>query len=436
MAFMTVPQSLEAESAVLGAMLLSRSAATEATALLAAADFYEPKHAALFTTIAAQLDANAPTDPLAILTAMPDRLRSAYGAPWLSELTEPANPASVMHFARIVQGKSLLRRMSDAGLRAASIASNAEIADVAADEIEKLIYEATARPSTRDRGVSAGEAMRRSLQRGIDVREGRVKRGIPTGFADLDRLTGGIKPGQLWVPAGRPAMGKSTLGQGLAVACASNGRPAVIASNEMTAIDMGNRLIADLADVNISQVETGRYRDGEEDRVRDAQRMVADWPLLMLDSVWTMPGMRSAIRRYRAEQGDLGIFVIDFLQRVVPTSSELALRRDLQVGGWADQAKNLALELECAGVACSQLNRGSESRPDKVPTLADLRESGQIEQAADIVILIHRPDYYDRESPRTGEADFIVAKHRNGPTDTVTVAAQLSRSRFIDLAAV
>jgi replicative DNA helicase len=263
---------------------------------------------------------------------------------------------------------------------------------------------------------------------------GGVLTGVPTGFADLDALTNGLHPGQMVVIAARPAVGKSTLALDFARAAAiKNNMATVLFSLEMGRNEITMRLLSAEARVPLSTMRTGQMND--DDWARLARRMseVADAPLFIDDSPnMTMMEIRAKCRRLK-QRNDLKFVIIDYLQLM--SSPKRVENRQQEVSDLSRSLKLLAKELDVPVVALSQLNRGPEQRTDKKPLLSDLRESGSIEQDSDVVILLHREDLYERESPRAGEADLIVAKHRNGPTMTVTVAFQGHYSRFMDMAA-
>jgi replicative DNA helicase len=257
--------------------------------------------------------------------------------------------------------------------------------------------------------------------------------GVPTGFADLDALTNGLHAGQMIVIAARPAIGKSTLALDFARAAAvKHGLATVMFSLEMSRNEVTMRLLSAEARVSLQSMRTGQL--GDDDWTRLARRMseVVDAPLFIDDSPnMSMMEIRSKCRRLK-QRHDLKMVIIDYLQLM--SSPRRVENRQQEVSEMSRSLKLLAKEIEVPVIAISQLNRGPEQRTDKRPLLSDLRESGSIEQDSDVVILLHREDYYEHESPRAGEADLIVAKHRNGPTATVTVAFQGHYSRFVDMA--
>lgn len=256
--------------------------------------------------------------------------------------------------------------------------------------------------------------------------------GLPTGLQDLDCLLGGLRPGQLVIVAGRTSMGKSVFATNVLRANSTAGVPSLLMSFEMTRAEIMERILA--AESRIPVVSFGRrgLNDREGDSIAQAARRVADWPLFINDSC--TPSLRhivTEVRRAVREDG-VRLVVVDYLQQV--QIDRRVESRQQEVAEISRALKRLALELQVPILAVSQLNRAPEQRVGRRPQLSDLRESGSLEIDSDVVILIHREDYYDRESPHAGEADLVVAKHRNGPTDTITVASQLHLARFVDMA--
>jgi replicative DNA helicase len=257
--------------------------------------------------------------------------------------------------------------------------------------------------------------------------------GVPTGFVDLDEVTNGLHPGQMIIIAARPGIGKSTLGLDLARSCSvRHGMSSVIFSLEMSRTEIVMRMLSAEAKIRLQDMRGGRMSDDDWTRLARRMSEISEAPLFIDDSPnMTMMEIRAKARRLK-QRNDLKLIVVDYMQLM--TSGKRVESRQQEVSEFSRQLKLLAKELEVPVVAISQLNRGPEQRTDKRPMLADLRESGSLEQDADMVVLIHRPDAWERDDPRAGEADLILAKHRAGPTATVTVAHQLHYSRFADLA--
>lgn len=259
--------------------------------------------------------------------------------------------------------------------------------------------------------------------------------GVPTGFITLDSLTNGLQPGQMIVVAARPGMGKSALAMDIARSCAIKHHiPAAFISLEMGIDELNMRLLSAESKVALHHLRMGTTTD--EDWTRLARRLptISEAPLYINESATTLATIQAKVRRLKSRCPDLGLVVIDYLQ-LVTLGGRRPESRQQEVSEISRNIKLLAKELQLPIVALSQLNRGPEMRTDKKPMVSDLRESGSIEQDADIVVLLHREDAYDKESARSGEVDLIVAKHRGGPTATITIANQLHYSRFVDMAA-
>jgi replicative DNA helicase len=343
--------------------------------------------------------------------------------------------ANAGYYAEIVRERAVLRRLVEAGTRIVQLGYAAGGGDVdgIVDAAQAEVYKVTERRSSEDylpiadiiEGTS--DEIEASSHRG----EGMV--GVPTGFADLDQLTNGLHAGQMIVIAARPAIGKSTVGLDIArSASIKNGLPSVVFSLEMSRNEITMRLLSAEATVSLQHMRKGTMREEDWTRLARTMGKVSEAPLFIDDSPnMSLMEIRSKCRRLKQRHG-LKLVVIDYLQLM--SSGKRVESRQQEVSEFSRALKLLAKELEVPVIAISQLNRGPEQRTDKRPAMSDLRESGSIEQDADMVILLHREDAYERESPRAGEADLIVAKHRNGPTDTITVAFQGHYSRFVDMA--
>jgi len=257
--------------------------------------------------------------------------------------------------------------------------------------------------------------------------------GVPTGFRELDELTTGLHPGQLVILAARPSIGKSTLAiDWVRNASIRHGLPSVVFSLEMSRVEITMRLLAAEAGVPLHLMRSGNMGDGDWAKLARRMGEVAEAPMFIDDSPnLNMMEIRAKARRLK-QRHDLRLIVVDYLQLM--TSTKRVENRQVEVSEMSRALKLLAKEIGVPVIAVSQLNRGPEQRTDKKPLLSDLRESGSLEQDADMVILLHREDFYERESARAGEADLILAKNRNGPTKTVTVAFQGHYSRFVEMA--
>ena len=433
------PQDEAAEQAVLGGMLLSKDAIADVLERLRPGDFYRPNHQSVYDAVLDLYGRGEPADAVTVAAELDRRglLRRIGGAPYLHTLISTVpTAANAGYYATIVAEKALLRRLVDAGTRVVQYGyAGAEGADVAevVDRAQAEIYDVTDGRTSED--FVALEDLLQPTMDEIDAiaSQGGISRGVPTGFVELDEVTNGLHPGQMIVIAARPGVGKSTLGLDFLRSCSIKNRmSSVIFSLEMSKSEIVMRLLSAEAKIKLADMRSGRMSDDDWTRLARRMSEISEAPLFIDDSPnMMMMEIRAKARRLK-QKHDLNLIVIDYLQLM--TSGKKVESRQQEVSEFSRQLKLLAKELEVPVVAMSQLNRGPEQRTDKKPMLSDLRESGAIEQDADMVILMHRPDAFERDDPRGGEADLILAKHRNGPTKTVTVAHQLHLSRFTNMA--
>ncbi|QIK84717.1 replicative DNA helicase [Sanguibacter sp. HDW7] len=435
----TPPQDIAAEQSVLGGMLISKDAIADVVEELKGNDFYRPAHELIYDAIMDLYGRGEPADAITVLAELTKRgeVGRIGGAPYIHELIAMVpTAANAGYYARIVRERAILRRLVEAGTRIVQLGYAADGGDV--DEIvnnaQAEVYAVTETRATEDY-VILGEVLGSTVDE-IEAAgsrgEGMV--GVPTGFADLDKLTNGLHPGQMIVIAARPAIGKSTLAIDFVRAAAiKNNQAAVVFSLEMSKTEITMRLLSAEARVHLQKLRNGSMSDDDWQKLAGTMGRISEAPLFIDDSPnMSLMEIRAKCRRLK-QRHDLKLVVIDYLQLM--TSGKRVESRQQEVSEFSRALKLLAKELEVPVIALSQLNRGPEQRTDKKPAMSDLRESGSIEQDADMVILLHREDAYEKESPRAGEADLIVAKHRNGPTDTITVAFQGHYSRFVDMQA-
>ncbi|OBA90670.1 replicative DNA helicase [Mycobacteriaceae bacterium 1482268.1] len=433
------PQDEAAEQAVLGGMLLSKDAIADVLERLRPGDFYRPNHQSVYDAILDLYGRGEPADAVTVAAELDRRglLRRIGGAPYLHTLISTVpTAANAGYYAGIVAEKALLRRLVEAGTRVVQYGyAGAEGADVAevVDRAQAEIYDVTDGRTSED--FVALEDLLQPTMDEIDAiaSNGGLAAGVPTGFVELDEVTNGLHPGQMIVIAARPGVGKSTLGLDFLRSCSIKNRmSSVIFSLEMSKTEIVMRLLSAEAKIKLADMRSGRMSDDDWTRLARRMSEISEAPLYIDDSPnLMMMEIRAKARRLK-QKHDLKLIVIDYLQLM--TSGKKVESRQQEVSEFSRQLKLLAKELEVPVVAMSQLNRGPEQRTDKKPMLADLRESGAIEQDSDVVILLHRPDAFERDDPRGGEADLILAKHRNGPTKTITVAHQLHLSRFTNMA--
>ena len=428
------PQDLPAEQSVLGAMLLSRHAIDPATDVLQGRDFYRPAHELIFDTIWSLAQRGEPADAITVAAELKRRgeLARVGGAPYLHTLVAGVPIASNVDFyAEIVREKAILRRLVEVGQKIAQLgyAEQGEITDIV-DRAQAEVLDVDGSNNAEDYRT-VGDLMDFTIDEidAIQKRDG-VMAGVPSGFPELDKFTTGFRPGQMIVVAARPGVGKSTLGLDFCRAASiKSDMSSAIFSLEMTGAEIAMRLLSAEAKVGIHLMRGGGMGKRDWDAISRAMPKVQSANIVIDDSPnLTMPEIRSKARRIKKMHG-LDFMVIDYLQLM--TSGKRVENRQVEVSEFSRQIKLLAKELEVPIVAISQLNRGSEQRTDKTPQLSDLRESGSIEQDADIVMLLNRPDAHSAgESDRPGEADIIIAKNRSGPTNRVSVSFQGHYSRF------
>jgi replicative DNA helicase len=435
------PHDLNAEQSVLGGMMLSLDAIPDVTEVMQSADFYRPAHGLIYDAILRLFGAGEPTDAVAVSAELErhGELTRAGGAPYLHTLIAVVPTATnAGYYAEIVAEQAQLRGLVQAGAQITQLGYSG----VSGDDVNIIVDRAQGALDavTEGRAAHAGytplaDLRPTELSLLDDVQAGRIPPGLSTGFYDLDALTGGYKGGQLIVIAGRPGMGKSTLAVDTTRATSIRGRgTSVIFTLEMSRSELWRRILAAESKIRLTDLTTpSTLTPAHQDKIAASLDSIdAGGPLFIDDSAGlTVAQIRAKARRIKARHG-LDLIVVDYLQLM--TCGRRVESRQVEVSEMSRNLKLLAKELDVPVVALSQLNRGPEQRADKRPMLSDLRESGALEQDADLVILLHRPDMYDRDDPRAGEADLILAKNRGGPTGVVTVASQLHYSRFADMA--
>jgi replicative DNA helicase len=431
------PHDLESEQSVLGGMLLSKDAIGEVSDILTGRDFYKPAHETIYATIMDVYAAGEPADPITVAAELTRRgeINKVGGASYLHALVQTVpTAANAAFYADIVHERAVLRRLTEAGTRIAQLgyAGEGELDEIV-NAAQAEMYAVTEERTTGEPGSAIAAIVERVVD-SVGARDEGEITGVPTGFTDLDSLTKGFQPGQLIVLAGRPAMGKSTVALDFARAAAiEHGLGVALFSLEMSEDEIGMRVLSAEARVALHHLRGGTLTD--DDWVRIGRRLpaIGEARLHVDDSPGlTLADIRTRTRRIAARDG-LDLVVVDYLQLITPASRRGSSRQE-DVAAISRGLKLLAKDLRVPVIALSQLNRGSEMRQDKRPQVSDLRESGAIENDADMVILLHREDAYEEGSPRSGEADLIVGKHRNGPTATITVAFQGHYSRFVDMA--
>ena len=434
------PQSTDAEEAVLGAMMLSPGAIAVVSEILEATDFYRESHSRIYRGALSLYGRGEPVDAITLVDELEGRgdLEDVGGRARIHELAAlvPAS-ANAGHYAWIIREAATLRGLIRAGGEISRLGwdGTGEATELV-DRAEQIVFDLSQQRVSGD-FAHIEQLLKESFERitalyesGVDVT------GVPSGYRDLDRLTSGFQPGNLVVVAARPSMGKSAFGLGVATNLAvRHGIPVAIFTLEMSKAEVTQRLMCSEAKVESQRLRTGRLAPEDWPRLTAACDKLAKAPVFVDDTgSVTMMEIRSKARRLKSKQPDLGLIVVDYLQLM--TSGTTAENRVQEVSQISRSLKLLARDLELPILAMSQLSRAVEQRHDKRPILSDLRESGSIEQDADLVAFLYRDDYYDDESEQPGIAEVILAKHRNGPTDTVKLSFLKRYAKFADLAAM
>lgn len=430
------PHDDDAEMAVLGGMLMSSDAIGEVSAIVDGNDFYQPKHQTIYEAIAQLFSDGQRPDSVLVANELRanGELDKVGGADYLRSLVASVpTAANATYYAQIVHQKAVLRNVIRTGTKIVQMGYSAD--STQAESIVNLaqseVYEMGQGRLQQDYR-SIGDVANLTLRQLDDIQNHRIQHGVLTGFKEIDDVTQGLQPGQMVIVAGRPAMGKSTLGMDFARAAAfGQGLTTVVFSLEMDEIEIGQRILSAQLDIPLSTLRRAEdLNDYQWQLLNGAMDSFTKAPL----EIDTSPNMslmeiRAKCRRLKQTK-DLKLVVIDYLQLM--TSGKPVESRQQEVSEFSRALKLLAKELNVPVVALSQLNRGSEMRPDKTPVLSDLRESGSIEQDADMVFLINRPEVYGNEE-RAGEADVNLAKHRNGPTRNFVLAFDGAHSKFKDM---
>ena len=431
-----LPHSLEAEQSVIGSMLMDRDAIAAASEALAGEDFYNKQYGILFDTICELNDSGSAVD----LVTLQERLRMKEVPPEVSGLefireilTAPITSANIKQYVKIVSEKSILRKLIRLNEEIANTCySGKETLEYILEDTEKRIFQLVQRRST-----DAYVPIRQVVMNAMDKIEAAAKNhgsvtGIPTGFLDLDYRTAGMQPSDLVLIAARPSMGKTAFELNLAhhVAFRKNLTLAIF-SLEMSKEQLVNRMFSMESNVDSQKLRTGQMNDQEWERLIESAGVIGKSSLIIDDTPGiSIAELRSKCRKYKLEH-DLSMIIIDYLQLM--TGSGKGDSRQQEISDISRSLKALARELSVPVIALSQLSRAVEQRPDHRPMLSDLRESGAIEQDADVVMFIYRDEYYNHDSEKKGIAEIIIAKQRNGPIGTVELAWLPEYQRFVNL---
>ena len=415
------PHSLEGEQSLLGGLMLDNAAWDKIADVIIADDFYRKDHRLVFSAIAELAENSQPCDVVTVSEFLDQRnqLEQAGGLEYLATLAnETPGAANVRAYAGILRERSMLRSLINAGneISGSAFATDGRSAAELVDEAERLVFEIADKGS---RGRVGFRSLKQILPDTVDRidllhQSGGDITGIATGYHEFDKMTAGLQPGELIIIAGRPSMGKTALAINIAENAAIGHQvPTAIFSMEMPSQQLAFRMISSLGRVDQAHLRTGRFPDEDWSRINTAVQLMSDAPIFIDDSPALSPTeIRARSRRLKREHG-LGLIVLDYLQLMqVHGNTE---NRATEISEISRSLKALAKELELPIIALSQLNRSVEQRTDKRPVMSDLRESGAIEQDADLIVFIYREEVYNQDTPRKGIADIAIAKQRNGP---------------------
>jgi replicative DNA helicase len=430
------PQNLEAEQAILGALMVDRDLVPIVSEIVQKSDFYAPHHATVYDAITALYERGEPVDKVSVAEELRRRklLDEVGGADFISLLLNTVpTAASAEYYARVVAEKSILRSLITAGSRIAGIAfEQPENVDDVVDQCEQMIFEIGRRSAG---GFTLVRDLLKPAFEKIDTlyhQRGTVT-GVPSGFARLDQFTTGFQPGELIIIAARPSMGKTSLCLNIALNAARAGKHVALFSLEMSNDQLVQRFLSMEAHIDAQSLRTGNIKDKEWGEITRAMGVLAEVPIFVDDSAaLTVSEVRSRSRRLAATTG-LDLIMVDYLQLLRSTNTRVTNRVEI-IDEICRGLKALAKELKVPVIALAQLNRSPESRNDKRPMLSDLRESGGIEQEADVVAFIYRDEYYNPPTPENENiAEINIAKQRNGPTGLVQLRFDKRYTSFSDL---
>ncbi len=436
------PHSVDAERAVLGGLMLDNKAWDRIADVVTAEDFYRHDHRLIFNAIGELAERNQPLDAVTVseFLARNDQLDEMGGLAFLGQLAKDTpSAANIQAYGQIVRERALLRNLIDVGVAIADSAYTSDGRDASelVDDAERSVFQIAERGKRRGSGF---QALRKILPATIDRldylshTEGDVT-GLSTGFNSLDDMTAGLQRGDLVIIAGRPSMGKTTLAMNIAEnAAIGSGKAVAIFSMEMSAEQISFRMIGSIGRVDQSNLRRGNFNDEDWNRINSAVAIMSEAKIYIDDTPSLSPTeVRARARRLARENGGLGLIVLDYLQLMQVQGNKE--NRATEISEISRSLKALAKELDCPVIALSQLNRSVEQRTDKRPVMSDLRESGAIEQDADVICFIYRDEVYDKETTRKGIADIIIAKQRNGPVGEVHLTFLGQYTKFENLMA-
>jgi replicative DNA helicase len=439
------PHSVEAEQSVLGGLLLEATALDKITDLVQPDDFYRNEHRLIFRQIVRLSEQAKPVDVITVAEALEiaGELDKVGGLPYLGSLAQNVpSAANIRRYGEIVRERSIMRKLAEVGGEIASSAYNPTGRDAAQllDEAESKVFEIAEAGSKGKQGFLPMPPLLTQVVERIETLYARDNTsdvtGTATGFADLDRKTSGLHPGDLIIVAGRPSMGKTAFSINIAENVALDSKlPVAIFSMEMGAAQLVMRMIGSVGKLNQQDLRTGKLQDDDWGRLTQALGKLNDAPIYIDESAaLSSLDLRARARRLHRQNSGLGLIVVDYLQLMSSNVGKASENRATEISEISRSLKALAKELQVPVIALSQLNRSLEQRTDKRPVMSDLRESGAIEQDADLILFIYRDEVYNSDSPSQGKAEIIIGKQRNGPIGKVELAFRGEYTRFDNLA--
>ncbi|MGG4775849.1 replicative DNA helicase [Paenalcaligenes sp. Me52] len=435
------PHSIEAEQSVLGGLLLDNAAWDRIADILVDEDFYRFDHRIIWQHITRLIGLGRPADVVTVYESLSTagKAEEVGGLQYLNALAHNTpSAANIRRYAEIVRERSMLRKLVTVADEISSAAFNPQGKEARQilDDAESRVFQIAQEGSRGSAGFLEIQPLLTQVVERIDElyhREGDSEiTGIPTGFVDLDRMTSGLQPGDLVIVAGRPSMGKTSLSMNIGEHVAiEQGLPVAVFSMEMGAVQLAMRMVGSVGLLDQHRMRTGKLVAEDWPKLTHAVQKVQE-AQIYIDETPGLSGMevRARARRLARQCGKLGLIIIDYLQLMSGNSG--SENRATEISEISRSLKGLAKELDCPLIALSQLNRSLEQRPNKRPVMSDLRESGAIEQDADLILFIYRDEVYNPDSPDKGTAELIIGKQRNGPIGTVRVAFQGASTRFLN----
>lgn len=436
----TMPHNIEAEQSVLGAMFLSKYALQKSIENLSPDVFYKDAHAKIFNVMSSLSEAGSAIDITTVTAELDKRqeLKQIGDVEYLSEIVNIVpSAANVDEYIKIVEEKAILRKLIETAtyITTTGYSSTEDISTILDNAEKKILNVVKTRKGTEFRTIQDVLFKTQADLEKLAESHGEIT-GLPTGFYDLDKVTAGLHPNELIIIAARPAMGKTAFALNLATNIAMNAKKTVALFNmEMGAEQLAIRMLSSVGQIEFNKLKNGRLEHNDWKRVNEAISRLADTKMYIDDTPgMTIAEIRAKCRRLSSSEDGLDIVIIDYLQ-LISGGAKYAGNRQQEIAEISRSLKTLAMELEIPVIALAQLSRSVEGRDDKRPILSDLRESGSIEQDADIVAFLYRDDYYNKESAideNTSKSEFIIGKHRSGPTTTINLIFRRNTSTFVN----